>query len=499
MSISFTEMASNFGIPTPPPAFDNLDEKGQLFSSSSDGTEVYSPDLTSPIVTNTTINNSSSISTNNLNNVSLRKSRSRYFIADDSMLSSIIPIIMKEHNLASTDPLSSSTNFFFSNDKSSSQNTSTIALNSDPSNSQNINHVKHDDNTQSTIFDYYSTKKTTTVSAPSATIIHRPLLLPDVIRSIGLTRRSKYRSRPVTRAKNKQEDERTFITTGLDLLFDAALSTNQPLSDNHQHRHQNQEENLLNTPRSSFSPQSPNKFSSSQIGHSSNSVISNNSTINSSSYKNTSSNATKNTLFYYISGKRRASMSLSSISTSDLSDLDDVNIDNYGDDEDDSEFLPNPKRLKLGAGSGLGISISSTPASTFNNIKHIAKANDNSMAINNSIVTSNTTITTIVTNTIATTRERKEANQRTKICASCRTKSTPCWRPGWRPDLFLCNSCGLRYKKTKCVCPNLDCRYIPLKSEFNAMFKKQKNGDISETKRCCKCQSYVTTNGNWRL
>ncbi|CAG8850026.1 20615_t:CDS:1, partial [Racocetra persica] len=38
---------------------------------------------------------------------------------------------------------------------------------------------------------------------------------------------------------------------------------------------------------------------------------------------------------------------------------------------------------------------------------------------------------------------RRESGNKTKVCASCRTRSTPCWRPGWRPDLFLCNSCGL--------------------------------------------------------
>ncbi|CAG8608860.1 5314_t:CDS:2 [Ambispora gerdemannii] len=475
MSTSFTEVTSNFGIPTPPPAFDNLDEKNPFFSSSSNGTGVYSPDPTSPIITNTTINNSSSISTNNMNrqnNVSSRKSRSRYVIADDSMLSTIIPMVMKEHNIESTDSYDNDSLLSYSSpdqdenqidpgmifrfpvvffdDKSVLQNTPTVILTGDSLHSQNTSDDNKDGNTRSTVSDYDPTK---TISTPSATIIHRPLLLSDVVRSMSLARRPRYRPRPVTR-KNKKEDE---SITGLDLLFDAAaLSTNQSC------------------------------------------VTSTNSTINSSSYKNTPSsterfnnNTTINHLFYYISGKRRASMSLSSISSmpnSDLSDLDDVNIDNYGDDEGDPEFLPNPKKLKLGTGSGLGITASSTPVSSFNNNKHIAKTNNNSLAMNNSTTT-----------TTATTRERKEANHRTKICASCRTKSTPCWRPGWRPNLFLCNSCGLRYKKTKCVCPNLECRYIPLKSEFNAMFKKQKSGDVPEAKRCCKCQTYIATNGNWRI
>ncbi|CAI2165962.1 1377_t:CDS:2 [Funneliformis geosporum] len=46
-----------------------------------------------------------------------------------------------------------------------------------------------------------------------------------------------------------------------------------------------------------------------------------------------------------------------------------------------------------------------------------------------------------------------------------------------------------KVKKTKCVCTNPECRYIPLKTEYNAMLKKPKNADVPDLKRCCKCQT----------
>ncbi|ORX89348.1 hypothetical protein K493DRAFT_410491 [Basidiobolus meristosporus CBS 931.73] len=56
-----------------------------------------------------------------------------------------------------------------------------------------------------------------------------------------------------------------------------------------------------------------------------------------------------------------------------------------------------------------------------------------------------------------------------KCCASCGVKHTPCWRPGWSEHVPLCNSCGLRYRKTKIYCRG--CLYIPLRSEINASSK----------------------------
>lgn len=37
----------------------------------------------------------------------------------------------------------------------------------------------------------------------------------------------------------------------------------------------------------------------------------------------------------------------------------------------------------------------------------------------------------------------------TRVCVSCHSSDSPCWRPSWSPRKQdqLCNSCGLRYKK----------------------------------------------------
>lgn len=63
---------------------------------------------------------------------------------------------------------------------------------------------------------------------------------------------------------------------------------------------------------------------------------------------------------------------------------------------------------------------------------------------------------------------------KTKICMSCKTTESPCWRPSWKTNNQLCNSCGLRFKKSRSVCSNSACGAIPTKSE-------------SETKICRKC------------
>lgn len=50
-------------------------------------------------------------------------------------------------------------------------------------------------------------------------------------------------------------------------------------------------------------------------------------------------------------------------------------------------------------------------------------------------------------------------------CSSCGVRNTPCWRPGWSDSILLCNSCGLRHKKTRIHCAY--CCYVPLKSELS--------------------------------
>lgn len=90
---------------------------------------------------------------------------------------------------------------------------------------------------------------------------------------------------------------------------------------------------------------------------------------------------------------------------------------------------------------------------------------------------------------------------RSKKCMSCFSSSSPCWRPSWSPEEGqLCNSCGLRYRKTKARCYNPSCLKIPSKSEWALMVKRgevlldihDSNGNIIGKKmsyRCLDCDS----------
>lgn len=71
-------------------------------------------------------------------------------------------------------------------------------------------------------------------------------------------------------------------------------------------------------------------------------------------------------------------------------------------------------------------------------------------------------------------------------CLSCKTKESPCWRPSWSKSKKeqLCNSCGLRYKKSKIRCMNEMCLKIPSLSEAHIM---KKSGDM----KCLFCDSEV--------
>lgn len=65
-------------------------------------------------------------------------------------------------------------------------------------------------------------------------------------------------------------------------------------------------------------------------------------------------------------------------------------------------------------------------------------------------------------------------NQR--VCISCGSDQSPCWRPSWSiKQGQLCNSCGLRFKKTSARCLNSSCRKIPAKGEWSLM---QSKGEI---------------------
>lgn len=55
-------------------------------------------------------------------------------------------------------------------------------------------------------------------------------------------------------------------------------------------------------------------------------------------------------------------------------------------------------------------------------------------------------------------------------CISCGSGQSPCWRPSWSLSAGqLCNSCGLRYKKTGARCLSSACGRIPAKCEWAAM------------------------------
>ncbi|CAB4420899.1 unnamed protein product [Rhizophagus irregularis] len=278
-----------------------------------------------------------------------------------------------------------------------------------------------------------------------AKIIHRPLLLPDIVRRLTQARKNKMRTRPVTRAKNKKENqELDMFKLGYDQMIDSQINNSTAIEEAKARKRR-----VASVGRPSKKLILPS--SGSQVPRSSNSGENNKSPRGSSICSTSSSSssavaaaAAAAAAYYRMQpSKRRDSMSVSSslsIPPSELSDFD-LNSDNFGDDEDDPDFAPPAKKRRSEVQRG------------------------------------------------SKTVGRKESNSKVKVCASCRTKSTPCWRPGWSTDLMLCNSCGLRYKKTKCVCVNPECRYIPLKSEYNAMFKKPKNGDSPDPKRCCKCQT----------
>lgn len=66
-------------------------------------------------------------------------------------------------------------------------------------------------------------------------------------------------------------------------------------------------------------------------------------------------------------------------------------------------------------------------------------------------------------------------NQNKRKCISCGSDQSPCWRPSWSASAGqLCNSCGLRYKKTGARCMDKSCGRIPAKGEWTAMKNRGK-------------------------
>ncbi|KAG5419059.1 ASH1 [Candida metapsilosis] len=83
-----------------------------------------------------------------------------------------------------------------------------------------------------------------------------------------------------------------------------------------------------------------------------------------------------------------------------------------------------------------------------------------------------------------------------RACISCGSQDSPCWRPSWSiKEGQLCNSCGLRYKKTSARCLNDACRKVPAKGEWALMQSKGKVTfeDGTEGYSCLDCGWKVET------
>ncbi|EGV64822.1 hypothetical protein CANTEDRAFT_134124 [Yamadazyma tenuis ATCC 10573] len=85
-------------------------------------------------------------------------------------------------------------------------------------------------------------------------------------------------------------------------------------------------------------------------------------------------------------------------------------------------------------------------------------------------------------------------NHPPRVCISCGSDQSPCWRPSWSSkEGQLCNSCGLRYKKTSARCLNNSCKKIPAKGEWSLMQTKGVTtfDDGSEGYGCLECGNKV--------
>lgn len=77
-------------------------------------------------------------------------------------------------------------------------------------------------------------------------------------------------------------------------------------------------------------------------------------------------------------------------------------------------------------------------------------------------------------------------------CISCGSDQSPCWRPSWSAAAGqLCNSCGLRYKKTGARCVSPTCRRIPAKGEWMVMKNAATRIHGKLTFQCLSCGGEV--------
>lgn len=77
---------------------------------------------------------------------------------------------------------------------------------------------------------------------------------------------------------------------------------------------------------------------------------------------------------------------------------------------------------------------------------------------------------------------------RNRQCISCHITQTPCWRPSWDPIIGqLCNSCGLRYRKTQIRCSSAVCANVPSKLDLAAIRAQCRGSHL----QCPKCKSLL--------
>lgn len=70
-------------------------------------------------------------------------------------------------------------------------------------------------------------------------------------------------------------------------------------------------------------------------------------------------------------------------------------------------------------------------------------------------------------------------------CVSCKGRKSPCWRPSWSINAGqLCNSCGLRFRKTRIRC--IECLYIPAKIELVPVLQDSAKLESMECPKCTR-------------
>lgn len=96
------------------------------------------------------------------------------------------------------------------------------------------------------------------------------------------------------------------------------------------------------------------------------------------------------------------------------------------------------------------------------------------------------------------------AHSHKRRCISCGSDQSPCWRPSWSTSAGqLCNSCGLRYKKTNARCLSKACGRIPAKGEWltmkNLAAQDPATGELKFKCLYCNGQVEVQDHKSWEM